>query len=118
MASSDNGNVWGVNRQENIYRWLGSSWQHIVGKAIQVRYVIFLVLSLALSEVYHIYHLLNLALSYYQYTYTIQVRYIIFLTLLHLVVLALRYHLLNLALSYYQYTYNKKVSSSYPCFEG
>ena len=37
VAVSDDGNVWGVNRQQNIYRWLGSTWQHIAGKAIQVR---------------------------------------------------------------------------------
>ena len=37
VAVSDDGNVWGVNRQQNIYRWLGSTWQHIGGKAIEVR---------------------------------------------------------------------------------
>ena len=33
---SDNDNVWGVNRAGNIYRWLGTKWENIAGKAIEV----------------------------------------------------------------------------------
>ena len=33
---SDNGHVWGVNKNQDIYRWTGKNWQHIGGKAIQV----------------------------------------------------------------------------------
>ena len=37
MDVSDEGRVWGVNRNQDIYRRTGDSWQHIDGiKAIQV----------------------------------------------------------------------------------
>ena len=29
---SDNGHVWGVNKNQDIYRWTGKNWQHIGGK--------------------------------------------------------------------------------------
>ena len=33
---SDSGHVWGVNRNQDIFRWTGRNWQHIGGKAVQV----------------------------------------------------------------------------------
>ena len=33
---SDKGHVWGINKNQNIFRWTGFSWQHIGGKAVQV----------------------------------------------------------------------------------
>jgi hypothetical protein len=33
---SDRGRVWGINRNQYIYRWTGRNWQHIGGRAVQV----------------------------------------------------------------------------------
>ena len=36
---SEEGHVWGVNRQGNVYRWTGSSWEHVdnvPGGAMQI----------------------------------------------------------------------------------